>query len=74
MSKTAQRKRNAYQQGLCDGMEGEWFRWSRHPFLDQYRRGFEEGRAIEARREAREAYAKRWYVRFVLWVTRRVAA
>lgn len=44
MSKTAQRKREAYAQGHRDGMRGNGFRWLRHPHMEQYRDGFEEGK------------------------------
>ncbi|MDG9780291.1 hypothetical protein [Metapseudomonas otitidis] len=44
MSKTAQRKHQAYAEGLRDAKNGFGFRWKRHPFMEQYKEGFDDGR------------------------------
>ncbi|WP_427196742.1 hypothetical protein AB4J85_16860 [Pseudomonas aeruginosa] len=44
MSKTAQRKRQAYAEGLRDAKSGFGFRWERHPFMEHYKEGFADGR------------------------------
>lgn len=43
MSKTSQRKRQAYEEGHRDAVKGNGFRYSRHPFMDSYRDGFQHG-------------------------------
>lgn len=43
MSKTAQRKYVAYQQGYEDGSLGYGFRWKRHPFMECYKSGYADG-------------------------------
>ncbi len=44
MSKTSQRKQSAYSQGLLDARDGRGVRWKRHPYMEQYMRGFRHGR------------------------------
>lgn len=43
MSKTSQRKRVAYEEGFRDGSRSNGFRYARHPFMDDYRRGWNDG-------------------------------
>lgn len=43
MSKTKQRKESAYYLGLKDARQNKHFRWSRHPQLSHYRRGYRHG-------------------------------
>ena len=43
MSKTAQRKRHAYEEGLRDGRNCNGSRYLRHPFMEAYRKGWLEG-------------------------------
>ncbi len=44
MSKTSQRKRSLFDQGFLDGKAGAGYRWVRHPHLDEYKRGWRDGR------------------------------
>lgn len=41
MSKTSQRKRQAYEEGHRDARNGNGFKYSRHPFMEQYRAGYQ---------------------------------
>lgn len=43
MSKTKQRKDQAYYEGYHDGKKGRPFRWKRHPHLGLYRKGYRQG-------------------------------
>lgn len=43
MSKTAQRKRSAYEQGFEHGRNCKPFMWRRHPQMAEYKRGYKEG-------------------------------
>ena len=43
MSKTRQRKEQAYYEGLKDGRRGLPPRWKKHPFLKFYKRGHRQG-------------------------------
>lgn len=43
MSKTAQRKRQAYEEGLRHGRAGYGRLYSYHPFMDSYMRGLADG-------------------------------
>lgn len=49
MSKTAQRKRGMRQEGYKDGLLCKRFKWARHPFINEYREGYERG--AEERKE-----------------------
>jgi hypothetical protein len=76
MSKTAQRKREAYEQGVRDGAWGYGFRWSRHPFMVHYGQGFQHGQQrakqrIQAEREMKDH--QRWYNRALSWLASKVA-
>lgn len=44
MSKTSQRKFSAYQEGLDDGLTGKPVKWARHPKLEHYMAGYNEGK------------------------------
>lgn len=44
MSKTSQRKRQAYEEGHRDARRGNGFKYARHPFMEDYRNGFNDGR------------------------------
>ena len=57
MTRTAQRKRSLYEQGWLDGRTGRFFRWKRHPQIEQYREGYEKGRL--ERQVAREEQKRR---------------
>lgn len=76
MSKTSQRKQQAYQEGLQHGMWNSGLAYSRHPFMAEYRKGYADGvtRAqyiAAARREQRAREA--WPARFLDWLSRRFA-
>lgn len=43
MSKTAQRKRQAYEEGLRHGYRAYGIAYRRHPFMEQYRNGYADG-------------------------------
>jgi len=43
MSKTAQRKRQAYEEGLKHGYRAYGIAYRRHPFMEQYRNGYADG-------------------------------
>lgn len=43
MSKTSQRKRALYDQGYEHGRTNHHFYWKRHPFIDEYGRGYSDG-------------------------------
>ena len=43
MSKTSQRKRQAYEEGHRDAKSRNGIRYSRHPFMDAYRAGYRDG-------------------------------
>lgn len=73
MSKTAQRKRQAYEEGLRDGVNDNGFGYRRHPFMEAYRTGFQEGSdRLNAKRFA-EGEGRRWYNRLLAWFARKVA-
>lgn len=76
MSKTAQRKRQAYQEGLQHGVWGSGHAYIQHPFMAEYRRGYADGVARAKYREAvrREQQDRQtWPVRFLDWLSRRFA-
>jgi len=43
MSKTKQRKDQAYYEGFHDARKCHPFRWKTHPFLSRYRKGYKDG-------------------------------
>ena len=50
MSKTSQRAaskkhaaKKAYEQGYNDATTTQWFRWKTHPYLNEYRVGYNAG-------------------------------
>jgi len=43
MSRTSQRKRQAYEEGHRDGRNRNGLKYSRHPFMEQYRAGYQAG-------------------------------
>lgn len=45
MSKTSQRRLSHYNEGYQDAQAGHPERWSRHPFLKEYKAGYLHGRA-----------------------------
>ena len=44
MSRTSQKKFSAYQEGIDDGLCGRPTKWTRHPQLDHYMAGYNEGK------------------------------
>ena len=56
MSKTSQRKREAYKDGYRDGFKGYPFKWKRHPFLGLYKSGHRDGEWDRFRRQVRRIY------------------
>lgn len=46
MSKTAQRKRQAYEEGLRHGRKGYGCQYLRNPFMESYMRGIEDGKQL----------------------------
>lgn len=46
MSKTRQRKDQAYYEGLKDGKAGVGFVYKRHPYLSFYKKGYREGATL----------------------------
>lgn len=68
MSKTAQRKRQAYQEGLQDGAAGRGYRWSRHPYMAEYRFGYVDGLKVK------KAFLRRrtWWYRSIRWICRKL--
>lgn len=52
MSKTKQRKDQAYYEGFHDARKEKPFRWKSHPYIGRYRRGYRDGQA--ALKEKRE--------------------
>jgi hypothetical protein len=69
MSKTAQRKRQAYEEGLRHGSIGGGIAYSRHPFMEHYRRGYYDGAArAEAARERKSIGA-----RLLIWLSGKFA-
>lgn len=61
MSRTSQRKRQAYEEGHRDARNRNGIKYSRHPFMDQYRAGYQAGMAkvesITALQWFREVFA-----------------
>lgn len=43
MSKTKQRKDQAYYEGYHDGRKGKPFGYKRHPYLGRYKAGYKKG-------------------------------
>lgn len=43
MSKTSQRKRQAYEEGHRDAQNRNGIKYLRHPFMEQYRAGYQAG-------------------------------
>lgn len=58
MSKTSQRKRQAYQEGLKHGLWRSGIAYTRHPFMAEYRRGYSEGVARAKYRDQFKAQQK----------------
>lgn len=73
MSKTSQRKRQAYTEGLGDGQRGDGFRWKRHPFIQDYRRGFHQGCEWRRAWQGEAAIARRWYMRLLAAIACRMS-
>lgn len=76
MSKTAQRKAQAYREGLQHGVWGSGIAYIRHPFMAEYRKGYVDGRARakymhQAKRD--KELRKTWTVRLLAWIARRFA-
>ncbi|MBJ2303870.1 MULTISPECIES: hypothetical protein [Pseudomonas] len=46
MSKTSQRSRQAYEEGHRDAKNRNGVRYLRHPFMDAYRAGYQDGLAM----------------------------
>lgn len=76
MSKTAQQKRQAYQEGLQHGIWRSGHAYSRHPFMAEYRKGYADGLvqaryrdAADAAKQSRNTLA----ARFLDWLSRRFA-
>lgn len=70
MSKTAQRKRQAYKEGLEDGRLGRGERWARHPYMAHYRRGYREAQRERLERQQRRT----WWFRVTRWLCRKLEA
>ena len=45
MSKTKQRKDQAFYEGYHDARKSKGFRWKRHPYLGRYKAGYKKGKA-----------------------------
>lgn len=73
MSKTAQRKRQAYQEGLRHGVWGSGLAYSRHPFMDEYRKGYADGRARSKYQSPKNRQPLSMCGRLVVWIRRRFA-
>ena len=69
MSKTSQRKRQAYEEGLRHGVIGGGIAYSRHPFMEHYRRGYVDG----VRRSAAKRERKRLAARLLIWLAGKFA-
>ncbi len=44
MSRTSQRKRQAYEEGHRDARNSNGLKYSYHPFMEQYRAGYQAGK------------------------------
>lgn len=76
MSKTAQRKRQAYQEGLRHGEWGSGLAYARHPFMAEYRKGYEDGRIRRQYhwgKSTEPAPCRTWLGRLAEWLSRRFA-
>lgn len=73
MSKTAQRKRQAYEEGLRHGAWMSGYAYSRHPFMAEYRKGYQDGVTRARHREVREQPAPGIASRILSWLASRFA-
>jgi hypothetical protein len=77
MSKTAQRKRQTFEEGLRDAVNGNGFRYVSHFYMEQYRAGYLEGlkRVVHKQRRDREqGRLNRPHNRLLAWLAGKVAA
>ncbi len=70
MSKTAQRKRQAYEEGFRHGYRAYGIAYRRHPFMEQYRNGYADG----ARRRSMVMEIRRpWVIEMAIaWMERQL--
>lgn len=73
MSKVSQRKRQAYQEGRHDAINGNGVRYSKHPFMIQYKRGYHDGWQARNLMKPHKTTQKHWFARMLAWVAAKVA-
>lgn len=67
MSKTAQRKRQAYEEGRRDGFCGYGKQYARHPFMPEYMRGLSDGKSQACKPET---FPQSVFVRLAGWLSK----
>lgn len=62
MSKTAQRKHAFYMQGYNDRRKGNYFRWKAHPYLKEYKAGWNSAEGAMLKEAAKRL---KWWQRLL---------